>query len=422
MQVTITSLSDIQQEADILVLNDELQTHFQLAYERYRPKVELRGFRKGRVPMPMIKQLYGEAIERDALDDIANDMYRKAMDEKNIKPLGRPAMIDMDFKRGEQLHFKIHYEVKPEITLGIYKGIAVEKPVHTVNNEETEAEITSIRRANGTSADVTSVTDADHIVIADVQELDESGAPLIGKKTSNTRFPLWDTTLASEIRTALLSARTGETTTLRFESKHEDHAHTVHLAITPTKIEKMTLPPFDDDLVKKITANATTSQEEFRKNLRADIERYWAARSTEVLDDNIAKAIVAAHDFPVPEALVSTLLDGMVEDVRHRTRDQKLPKGFDEKKFRENNREYAVWQGKWILLKERIAAAENITVHEGELEALAAEEAAKTGIAKERLLQYYKESAGTEDRIRTDKLMAFLRSSAKVTEKSDTQQ
>ena len=109
MQVTITSLSDIQQEADILVLNDELQTHFQLAYERYRPKVELRGFRKGRVPMPMIKQLYGEAIERDALDDIANDMYRKAMDEKNIKPLGRPAMIDMDFKRGEQLHFKIHY-------------------------------------------------------------------------------------------------------------------------------------------------------------------------------------------------------------------------------------------------------------------------------------------------------------------------
>jgi FKBP-type peptidyl-prolyl cis-trans isomerase (trigger factor) len=112
----------------------------------------------------------------------------------------------------------------------------------------------------------------------------------------------------------------------------------------------------------------------------------------------------------------------MVEDVRHRTRDQKLPKGFDEKKFRENNREYAVWQGKWILLKERIAAAENITVHEGELEALAAEEAAKTGIAKERLLQYYKESAGTEDRIRTDKLMAFLRSSAKVTEKSDTQQ
>ena len=174
--------------------------------------------------------------------------------------------------------------------------------------------------------------------------------------------------------------------------------------------------------MKKITANATTSQEEFRKNLRADIERYWAARSTEVLDDNIAKAIVAAHDFPVPEALVSTLLDGMVEDVRHRTRDQKLPKGFDEKKFRENNREYAVWQGKWILLKERIAAAENITVHEGEFEALAVEEAAKTGIAKERLLQYYKESAGTEDRIRTDKLMAFLRSSAKVTEKSDTQQ
>ena len=105
MQVSITNLSDVQQEADIQLTQDDIQPKFERAYEKYRPKAEIKGFRKGKVPMPMIKQLYGEAIEQDALDDIASDFYRKAMEEKNIHPVGQPTIVDMDFKRGEHFHF-----------------------------------------------------------------------------------------------------------------------------------------------------------------------------------------------------------------------------------------------------------------------------------------------------------------------------
>jgi len=416
VQVTINPLSDIQQEADIQVSNEELQPHFDQAYEKFRPKVELRGFRKGKVPMPMIRQLYGEAIENEALDTIANDLYRRAMEEKNIRPIGQPTMVDMDFKRGEEFRFRIKYEVKPAIALGRYKGVGAERPVHAVTDEEVESEITGIRRANGTPAEAEAVTDPEHVVTGDVQELDEAGTPLIGKKTASARFSLWDRTLTPEIRNALLNARVGETSPVRFESHHGDHAHPVHLAIAVTKIEKMTLPAFDDELVAKITAGKETSASAFRANLRTDIEKYWNDQANSALDDNIARTIVDAHDFPVPGTLVEGLLDSFVDDVRERSRDRKLPKGFDEKKFREESRTYALWQAKWILIKEQIAAAEHLTVTDAEIEAMAEAEAVKIGVDKERLLQFYKKSSGATDRLLSDKIMTFLRTHAKVTE------
>jgi trigger factor len=417
VQVSITSVTDVQQEADVQLTQDEIQPMFERAYEKYRPKVEIKGFRRGKVPMPMIKQLYGEAIEQDALDDIANDFYRKAMEEKNIHPVGHPTMVDMDFKRGEHFHFKIKYEIKPDIALGTYRGIKVEKPIHIVTDAEIEFEIQKIRRANSSTADAEAVTDTGYIVTADVQELDETGAPLIGKKTPGARFDLSDETLAPEICDALAGAATGQTYRTKFESRHGDHSHRMHIALAVTKIEKVLLPPFDEELVKKITGGKVTSVDEFRKNLRNDIERYWEEESTARLNDNIAKSLVEAHPFPIPESIVTGLLDSYVEDVRNRSRDRKLPKGFDEQKFREENRSSASWQTQWMLLSGRIAEEEKITVTDAEIEAMAEREAGKIGIEKERLLQYYSKSSSASNRILSDKLMAFLRSNAKITEK-----
>jgi trigger factor len=417
VQVSITNVSEVQQEADIQLTHDEIQPMFEQAYEKYRPKVELKGFRKGKVPMPMIKHLYGEAIEQDALDDIASDFYRKAMEEKDIHPVGQPTIVDTDFKRGDHFHFKIKYEVKPAIELGRYRGIKVEKPIHIVTDAEVESEIQKIRRANSTTEPAETVTDTGYIVTADVQELDETGSPLIGKKTAGARFDLSDETLSREICDALAGAAAGGTYRTKFESRHGDHAHTVHIALAVTTIEKVILPPFDDGLVGKITGGKVTAVDEFRKNLRSDIERYWEEESTARLNDNIARALVEAHPFPVPGSIVNGLLDSYVDDVRSRSRDRKLPKDFDESKFREENRASATWQAKWLLLSGRIAEEEKIQVTDAEIEAMAEREAGKIGIEKDRLLQYYRKSSNAENRLLSDKLMSFLRSNAKITEK-----
>jgi trigger factor len=417
LEVNINSLSEVLYEADILVTNEELRPHFERAYEEYRPKAEVRGFRKGRVPLDIIRRLFGEAIEYKALDTVANDVYRQAMTERNIRPLGQPSMVDMDFQRGQHLRFKIKYEVKPEIKLKHYKGLKIEKPIHTVTDAEVDAEVMRLRRVNSTTSEVPSVTDAEHIVTADVQELSEAGTPLIGKKSVNVKFYLADETLAQGIKDALQAAQAGGVYRAIVESKHDTHLHSMHLAITATKVEKVRLPEFDEALVKTLTGDKVASQEEFLKSLRSDIQQYWDEQAERHVADAIVQEIVREHEFPVPETLTTSVLDALLDDVRSKSRDKALPRDFDEQKFREENRAYAIRQAKWLLLREHIAETEQISVTDTEIERLAEADAARTGIAKDRLLDYYKNSGAVSERILSDKILSFLKNHAKISEK-----
>jgi len=417
LQVTINTLSDVKQEATIELVHDELQPHFDQAYAKYRAKVELKGFRKGKAPLAMVKKLYGEAIEHEALDDIANTFYHQAMEERNIQPLGRPSMVDMDFKRGERFQFRIEYEVKPPVELKTYKGIAVERLVHTVSDQEVDEEIQQLRKANSTTSPATTVTDDEHIVTADVQELDEAGTPLIGRKSNGVRFYLSDPSLATEIRDALRSAAVGQPVQVTYESTHGDHSHTVRLAVTPKAIERVHLPEFDETLVKKVTRDAVTSPDAFKISLRDDLQRYWSERAEAKVADDIASEIVRQHEITVPEAFVEALLDSYIEELRGRSRDRSLPAGFDEKKYREERRTQAVWQAKWMMIKERIAEVESLTVTDEDIDVLATEEAARAGLDKEKLLPHYKKSEAVRDRVLSGKIMGFLKQHARIAEK-----
>jgi len=417
LQVTINTLSDVKQEATIELVHDELQPHFDQAYAKYRAKVELKGFRKGKAPLAMVKKLYGEAIEHEALDDIANTFYHQAMEERNIQPLGRPSMVDMDFKRGERFQFRIEYEVKPPVELKTYKGIAVERLVHTVSDQEVDEEIQQLRKANSTTSPATTVTDDEHIVTADVQELDEAGTPLIGRKSNGVRFYLSDPSLATEIRDALRSAAVGQPVQVTYESTHGDHSHTVRLAVTPKAIERVHLPEFDETLVKKVTRDAVTSPDAFKISLRDDLQRYWSERAEAKVADDIASEIVRQHEITVPDAFVEALLDSYIEELRGRSRDRSLPAGFDEKKYREERRTQAIWQAKWMMIKERIAEVESLTVTDEDIDVLATEEAARAGLDKEKLLPHYKKSEAVRDRVLSGKIMAFLKQHARIAEK-----
>ena len=119
----------------------------------------------------------------------------------------------------------------------------------------------------------------------------------------------------------------------------------------------------------------------------------------------------------MPDAFTEALLDSFVEEVRERSRDKSLPRGFDEKKYREERRTQAVWQAKWMMVKEAIGDAEKITVTDEDIEKVAAEEAVRIGLEKEKLLPHYQKSEAVKDRILSDKIMAFLKQNAKITDK-----
>jgi trigger factor len=416
VEVTVESLSDVLRTAEITATPEELAPHFNKAYLEYRKKIEIRGFRKGKAPIDIVKKLYGELIENDSLNEIASEFYRQAVKEKELKPIGEPLLIDLDYKHGEHFRCKIQYDVRPQITVQDYKGIEVDKIVHTIKDDEVEKELIRLQRANAAMEEVDAVTSPEHIVTATLQDLDEGGAPLVGKKSDNIRFYLADEQLEQPFKEALKEAVKNGEYTVQFEHKHEDHAHTVKTRISVKKIEKVTLPVLDDAFVSKITKNQFTSVEMLRGNIKEEIIAYWKEKSDRQVINALTAEILRRHEFQVPESLIRSVLDGLLEEVKNEYPDKRLPADFNEEKFKEENRAYAIYQAKWALLRDELIKAENLTASDEDLEKLAEEESAKIKIPKDRLVNYYKTSDQIKDRLIGDKLLKLLVSSAKIKE------
>jgi trigger factor len=421
VEVNIKELTEVSREVEITAVANELTSHFEKAYKEYRPKIEIRGFRKGKAPLDMVKKLYGEVIENDSLENVASELYRQVVKEKDLKPIGEPRLVDLNFKRGESLQCKIQYDIRPKIELKQYKNIGVEKVVHTVTEKEVEEEILRLRRVNSSMEEVKNAADPEHVVTVTMQELDESGAPLIGKKSENVRFYLADEQLEQPFKDALKSAEVGGEYRVDFEHQHGDHAHKVNSLLKVSKVEKVVLPQLDDDFVAKITKDKVKTVQEFRKGIEVDLVSYWKERERRQVLNSVTESILKSHEFLVPESLVNSVLEGLLEEMKNDYPDKKLPPNFDVKKFYEQNRSYAEAQSKWALLREEIIKKEKFEADESDLVKLAEQEAGKIGIDKDRLVSYYKTSDQVKDRIIGTKLLDFLLESAKVKEVAEQQ-
>ncbi|MBI3194690.1 MAG: trigger factor [Ignavibacteriae bacterium] len=417
MDVSIIDISNIVKELHVTLSPEDLKPHFEKAYKKEQAKIEIKGFRKGKAPLDMVKRIYGESIEYDALDDIANDVFKQVLTERNIYPLGDPSMTDITFKHGEPFSFTIKYEVQPEFELMEYKGVAVDKLVHTVDEDELEDEIERLRKANSTLTEVQKAEDDEHIVTVDIQELDDSGSPLIGKKSTGGRIYLADDSIFHEVRYTLQNISPNESRRVTFEVEHGDHKHLNNWELTATKIEKVNVPELTDEFVQKATRLKVDTVAQFRENVKLDLEKYWTETTDRYMKDALVGEIVKLHDMEIPQAMIKGLTDAKIDELKEQSPGKKMPDDFDEKKFRESYRPVAIYSAKWFLIRDKIIEKEQLQLSDAELEQKAEEDAPKMSISKERLIAFYKTSDALKDKMVYDKLMNFLVSHAVITEK-----
>ena len=417
MDVSVTDVNEVEKEIRFDIGIEELTPYFEKAYKEYAQKAEIKGFRKGKAPLYIIKTLFGESIEYNSLDTVASDIFKIAIDERNIKPIGEPTLTDIDYKRGQFLKFKVKYEIKPNFELKKYKGLKFEKINHIVTDKEVDDEILRLRKSQSTLHEVDSASDVEHVITADLQQIDDSGNPIIGNKDTDVRIYLANETIYPEMKIALLNTKKGDVKRVKIERNEKDQKETNNIEITVKKIEKVNIPEYDDELVIKLSKNKITNKDEFRMQLRKEIEDFWNGQSEKKLTESIISEIVRNHEFTVPESLVKNILDSYVEDLKNRYPDKKLPPDFNEEEYREKNKSYATFQARWFLIREKIIENENISVSDDDLNTLAEKESVKYNIEKERLIQFYKNSHSIKEQILTEKLMSFLKQNSKITEK-----
>lgn len=416
MEVTINTMSDCDREMTVNMTQEELQPHFEKAYKEAAPTLEIKGFRKGKVPMPIIKKMFGASIEYQTIEEITNDTFKKEIEARNINPIGTPTIVNIDFKPGTPLSFKIKYEVKPEFELKDYKSIAIEKFTHATADAEVTNEVERLQKINATMEEATKVDGNDFVVTVDMVDLNDQGEPIPSSQRNGLKITLNEKQTEQEIKDALQGVSVGDVKEAKFEHQHGDHSHKVHVRMTVKKIEKMILPAMDDALAGKVSNGKFATAEELKQNIKTDLDAFWKERSERRFENDLLSEIVKQYEFAVPESLVQNIIDTYIDDAKAQQPNRQLPKGFDEKRYRESVRDTAIWQAKWLLIKERFIETEKIEIADAEIEKIAEEESTKLNIDKERLVKFYKSSENALERLKYNRLIDILKQNVKITE------
>jgi trigger factor len=128
LEVKINDINTSERELEVTFQYDEIKSDIESEVQKQTKKIQLPGFRKGKAPASVLKKMYGDALEYEASEKVANDRFWQISKEKDLKPIGQPYLKDIKFNPGTDLYFKILYETYPSLDVNEYKGLEIEDP------------------------------------------------------------------------------------------------------------------------------------------------------------------------------------------------------------------------------------------------------------------------------------------------------
>jgi trigger factor len=420
LEVLIHSKSDVEHEMEIVVPQEELKTHFEKGYREHAKKITMPGFRPGRVPLQMIRRIYGTMIEGEVIEKLANDLFKQALDERNIKPFGQPRLEDIDIKPDEPVSIKIWYETLPELVSVDFNGIQLERLKHEVTDEEVEEEINYLLKSKKILEETESADDDNFRVTCEIQMLNAEGEPVAGQKNENLVVDLDDEQLNRDLKAELLNMKAGDEKDVELSHVNKDGQDEVERAhLKVKKVERVTLPDLTDAFAAEATHGTYADLEALREGLRKELTKNWERRYNELLENELRNEIIRRNPFPVPSQVLDDMKDKYLEHLKERQPEKKLPENFDVTEYRKSIDGEVNGVARWIFLRTAILEKEKIRLEDEDVMEKAEEEAAKLNIDKERLIEYYKSSAQFSDHLLDEKLFRFLIGCSEVKDIND---
>ena len=417
MDLKVNDISQSEKELEVTLSYNEIRTEIDSEVKKQTSKIQVPGFRKGKVPKHIIKQRYGDSLEFEASEKVANTKFWEIAKEKNLQPIGQPVMTDLDFKIEKDFKFKIKYEVIPKIEVKDYTGQLIEVPEINVKSEEVEKEIEHLLRSNSIQEDADLVGDDDNYLLdVELTRTDESGQPIDDSKPEKLQIDLSNESVHPDIKVNARGKKVGEKFKFHFhdekmvqnkDGQEEKVVEHLDYEVLLLGIKKLTLPEMNEELIKKATKDKLSTEAELRSEIEKNIQNYYDQKAEEFTRNNLIGLIITKNDFTPPSFMVDSILDEMVKSEEERLKKQGMKK-VDTKYLREYFQPSALNEVKWYQLKTEIQKKENIEVTDKELEELAAKDAEKTGLPVDKLINYYKSSNQVE-RMLDVKLFDFLK-------------
>jgi len=415
LKSTVTKRGNFERVVEVDVSEEELTPHFDKLYQKYRKRVKLEGFRKGKVPLSLIKRLYGEAIKSEAIDDVVQSVFSEVRQKEDLKPVAPAKLEDIDYNSEDGLHFKAVVEVVPDIELKKYTGLSVEREVYQVEERDVNLALEDIRERLAVMQPVEGPAEEGYFVLADFQQLDHTGVPIIGKKFDDRLFPLNKDENNKELSEQLIGIQAGESrkVNLPVSNDGDEEAKTEFYQVTVKEIKEKQLPDLDDDLAKDM--GKFESLDALKEDIRSRLTRQTEADSKRRLKHNLIDELLKNNSFDLPESMVSGYLDTLIESASANSNRQ-----IDEEKIRQEYRPMAVWNLKWQIAKDKLTELENIVLTDEEKDKFIARMAEEQNVDENKIRSSLKKQAA-KDRFKDDALedlvVQFLEKNAKIKEK-----
>ena len=379
MSLQVEKLEKNMAKLTIEVPADDLEKALQSAYMKQKNKISLPGFRKGKVPRQMIEKMYGaEIFYDDAANELIPKAYAEAYDECDLEIVSRPEINVVQIEKGKAFIFTADVATKPEVTLGEYKGLEVDKVSTRVTQKEVDAKIQEEAEKNARTITVEdrAVQDGDEVILDFEGFVD--GEAFEGGKGENYPLTIGSGSFIPGFEEQLVGAETEKEVEVKVTFPEEYHAEElkgkeVVFKCTVHEIKAKELPEIDDEFAAEVSEFDTL--DEYKADVKAKIKEEKASEGKRKQEDQVVEQAIKNASYEIPEAMIDTQVMQMADEFAQRMQSQGLTMeqyfqftGMTAEKMMEELKPQAVKRIETRLVLEAVAKAENIEISDEKLD------------------------------------------------------
>ena len=379
MSLQVEKLEHKMAKLTIEVSAEELEGAIQKSYLKQRGKVNIPGFRKGKVPRQVMEKMFGvEVFYEDAANTLIPDAYAKAYDEADIDIVSQPSIEVTQIEKGKPFIFTAEVAVRPEVKLGEYKGVEVDKFSNRVTAKEIDAKLEEERNKNARTVNVEGrPVQKDDEVVLDFEGFVD-GVAFDGGKGENYSLTIGSNTFIPGFEDQLVGVEAGKEVEVNVTFPEDYHEESLKgkpavFKCTVHEIKAKELPELDDEFASEVSEFDTL--EELKADIKTKIKEQKNAEGKNAQQDQALDTIIAATEMDIPDAMVETEARQMVDSFGQRIQQQGLTMqqymqftGMDNEKMLEEMRPQALKRIQTRLVLEAIVAAENIVTSDERLD------------------------------------------------------
>lgn len=361
MKVAVNEVSTVAKQLKVELDWSEVESQYTNTFRNLRKKLAMDGFRPGKVPPDIAKRILGPRLKYEFTNNVIETTVPGVLKEQGIEAALDMSIKDTSYIEQASFNYEIVVEIDPEIKLPDYKkGFQINKNSYVVDQEDVELYLEDLREQHAEIREVTAGAESGHFMIADLQETDSAGTPLIGKKIQDRLIKVGEGIFSQPGCDSLMGIHSGESARIYLTSPKGEKSH---YQVNVKRIEAHDLPEINEDFIRQ-HFEGVENLEALKKRVAESLQAEWNNRAEKEFLQAISDHLIKQTSFEIPPSRLTRFLDSIVQDVTSRNNGKEL----DTKRIREQYRPIAEREIRWYLIQEKISKVEHIEIPKDELE------------------------------------------------------